>query len=266
VRTELHFHLLPGVDDGPTDDAEATELARLAVADGTRVVVATPHVNAVEIAELPDRLEQLRTVLSGDGVQLEIRQGGELSPDDVFRLSQAELDSIAHGPRGRRWVLLEAPLAASQSAFEPAAEEVRARGFGLVLAHPERSAGYSIEMVCEQARLGTVIQINASSLVGVHGSRPERAAVEVAQSGVQFVLASDAHSPQRPPLLSEGARVLAAAGLDADTVYGAVDAGPSRLVRHGLPPVRRGIVGERAERRRTRGRRLLRSISLGGSG
>jgi protein-tyrosine phosphatase len=264
VRTELHFHLLPGVDDGPTDDADAIELARLAVTDGTGVIVATPHVNAVEIADLPERLEQLRTVLGGAGVQLEIRQGGELSPDDVFRVSQAELDSIAHGPRGRRWVLLEAPLTSSQSALALAAEELRARGFGLLLAHPERSPGYSIEMVREQARLGAVIQINASSLAGVHGSRPERAAVEVAQSGVQFVLASDAHSPERPPLLSEGARALAAAGLDTNTVRGAVDAGPARLVRHGLPPARQGNVGERGERRRTRGRRLLRSISLGG--
>lgn len=240
MRTELHFHLLPGVDDGPTDDAEATELARLAVADGTRVIVATPHVNAVEIAELPERLKQLRAVLSRAGVQLDVRQGGELSPDDVPRVTQVELESIAHGPRGRRWVLLEAPLTPGQSALEPAAEEVRARGFGVLIGHPERSPGYSIEMVREQVRLDAVIQINASSLVGVHGARAERAAGEIARSGVPFVLASDAHSSERPPLLSEAARALAAAGLDADTIRGAVDAGPSRLLCDGLAEVNHG--------------------------
>ena len=43
-RAELHFHLLPGVDDGPGDMAESVELARLAVADGTSLVTVTPHV------------------------------------------------------------------------------------------------------------------------------------------------------------------------------------------------------------------------------
>ena len=32
---DVHFHLLPGVDDGPEDMAESVELARAAVADGT---------------------------------------------------------------------------------------------------------------------------------------------------------------------------------------------------------------------------------------
>ena len=63
VRTELHFHLLPGIDDGPRDDREAIELARLAVADGTRRVVATPHVRLLDLDELPMRTAQLRARL-----------------------------------------------------------------------------------------------------------------------------------------------------------------------------------------------------------
>ena len=43
---DLHFHLLPGVDDGPGDMDASLELARRAVADGIGTVVATPHVRA----------------------------------------------------------------------------------------------------------------------------------------------------------------------------------------------------------------------------
>jgi protein-tyrosine phosphatase len=64
MRTELHFHLLPGVDDGPPDDAAALELARAAVSDGTGCVVATPHVRLVGIRELPDRVRRLRAPLA----------------------------------------------------------------------------------------------------------------------------------------------------------------------------------------------------------
>ena len=41
---DLHSHILPGVDDGSTDLEMSVEMARLAVADGTRVLACTPHV------------------------------------------------------------------------------------------------------------------------------------------------------------------------------------------------------------------------------
>src|SRR3954454_25254389 len=65
-RTDIHFHALPGVDDGPATMEDSLELARLAVRDGTRTVVATPHIRREyladpsevrpRVAELQDRL------------------------------------------------------------------------------------------------------------------------------------------------------------------------------------------------------------------
>jgi tyrosine-protein phosphatase YwqE len=42
--TDLHVHLLPGLDDGPAGAAEAVALLRALVAEGVRAAVATPHV------------------------------------------------------------------------------------------------------------------------------------------------------------------------------------------------------------------------------
>jgi protein-tyrosine phosphatase len=266
VRTELHFHLLPGVDDGPADTAEAIELARMAVDDGTGTVVATPHVSKVEIAELPGRVQQLRVALNGAGVDLAVRQGGELSPDDVFAITDAELEAIAQGPAQRRWVLLEAPLIFPSASLASAADEVRARGFDVLIGHPERSTAVSLEDLHEHVMRGSIIQINASSLVGVHGGRAERKAVELARSGVPFVLASDAHTPSRPPLLTEGASVLATAGIDGELIRDAAETGPARLLREGLPqPVsdRSGLSRRfrRLRSRAPRGRRRAPALS-----
>ncbi|MGZ8634325.1 MAG: CpsB/CapC family capsule biosynthesis tyrosine phosphatase, partial [Solirubrobacteraceae bacterium] len=63
-RVELHFHLLPGVDDGPPDLATAVELARAAVRDGTRLVTCTPHASFVDVAEIPERVRELRLALA----------------------------------------------------------------------------------------------------------------------------------------------------------------------------------------------------------
>src|SRR6185503_10601046 len=40
---DLHCHILPGVDDGAVNLADAVAMCRLAAADGCTVMVATPH-------------------------------------------------------------------------------------------------------------------------------------------------------------------------------------------------------------------------------
>jgi hypothetical protein len=54
-------------------------------------------------------------------------------------LTDAELEVIAHGPPGARWVLYEVPFKGVDDALVDGAEELRRRGFGVLLAHPERS-------------------------------------------------------------------------------------------------------------------------------
>jgi protein-tyrosine phosphatase len=235
VRTELHFHLLPGVDDGPRNAAEAIALASLAVADGTGRIVVTPHVRSVVVGELADRAERLRSLLREAGIELDLRAGGELSPDDVQSLGDAQLEALAQGPPGRRWLLVEAPLQPTRPDLATAAGELRARGFEVLIAHPERSRSTPLAQLRAQVALGACLQLNASSLLGAHGREAERVSLTLADSGMPFVLASDAHSASRPPLLTEGAARLAAAGVDPAVIAFAAETGPERLLSDGLP-------------------------------
>ena len=234
MRTELHTHLLPGVDDGPADEAEALALARLVVADGTRTVVATPHVSMVRIATLHERVDRLVGALRRARIPLEVLPGGELSPSDVARARDAELEAIAQGPPDARWLLLEAPLWFGPPGLSAAAEQLRALGYDVLIGHPERSPTFSLDELRTLVRRGSVVQVNASSLAGRHGARARQLGLEVVTSGLPFVLASDAHSLERPPLLSEGARVLLAAGVDRRTIRTAIDTGPGLLLEAGL--------------------------------
>ncbi|MFZ1574250.1 MAG: CpsB/CapC family capsule biosynthesis tyrosine phosphatase [Chromatiaceae bacterium] len=40
---DLHCHMLPGIDDGPTELETALEMTRVAVADGITLTACTPH-------------------------------------------------------------------------------------------------------------------------------------------------------------------------------------------------------------------------------
>jgi protein-tyrosine phosphatase len=241
-RVELHFHLLPGVDDGPHDLATALDLAREAVADGTGLVVCTPHAHMIDVAELPDRVRRLRAALAAAGIELEIRGGAELSWDHVARYDGPALEAVAQGPPGRRWILLEAPLPGTGDLddFEPAAQELRERGYGLLVGHPERSPAMNgdPEAVDRLLAAGDRVQVNASSLVGYHGDGARAAAIALARSGRVDVLASDAHQPfVRGPALSRAVAVLREHGIaDAERL---VSAEPRALLDRGIAPARR---------------------------
>ena len=52
--TDMHIHILPGVDDGSSSWEESLAMARCAADDGITAMVCTPHMNAEE-----DGLEKL---------------------------------------------------------------------------------------------------------------------------------------------------------------------------------------------------------------
>src|SRR3954453_908818 len=100
-RAEIHFHLLPGIDDGPATMEDSLELARLAVRDGTRPVVATPHVRAdffTDVHWLPQRGRELNARLALEGTPLDVIQGAEVGPDIVGSFDAAALEQVAVGP------------------------------------------------------------------------------------------------------------------------------------------------------------------------
>ena len=70
-RTDIHFHLLPGVDDGPATLADSIDLARAAVRDGTGTIVATAHVRSDFVTDvwlLRDRVREVKAALARDEV------------------------------------------------------------------------------------------------------------------------------------------------------------------------------------------------------
>jgi protein-tyrosine phosphatase len=243
-RVELHFHLLPGVDDGPSDLATALELARAAVSDGTRLVTCTPHAAFVDLAEIPERVRELQSALSDAGIDLEVRTGAELSWDDVPGLGGAELETIAQGPPARRWLLLEAPLPGTGTLadLQESAHELRDRGFGLLIGHPERSPALTGAPGAVEGLLdaGDRLQVNGSSLTGYHGRAARAAGLDLIASSFVAVVASDAHLPTaRAPSLSAAVAVLSSHGTPAEQAEALVGAAPRALLARGIAPRRR---------------------------
>lgn len=237
---ELHFHALHGLDDGPATLDESLELIRLAAADGSGTVVATPHVRTdfvTDVSDLTERVLELQQAADAALIPVEVRAGGELGHDMVGRMSQGELDTIAQGPPDARWLLVEAPFAELGEDFHAATDELRDRGFGVVVAHPERSADaalYAAAGLRRELAAGSLAQVNAQSITGAHGAEAWKAAFKLIEQGLVSAVSSDAHGITRPPLLGEAHARMLERGVDAARCRGLTFGGPRRLLTRGV--------------------------------
>jgi protein-tyrosine phosphatase len=241
---DLHFHLLPGVDDGPSDLSESLELARAAVEAGTRAIVATPHVRhdlgTTDAREIHARVRELRAELKAAGIPLELSCGGELGHETALDLGSDELDLLAQGPPGARWLLVETPFDGIGDDFHAATDRLRAHGFGVLVAHPERSADASLDGAAGLRRelgAGSRAQLNALSLTGGHGEEARGSAWDLLRDRLIDVVASDAHGPTRPPALRQAYRALREGGLTPEAAGTLVGAAPRALLARGIRPL-----------------------------
>ena len=239
ARVDLHFHLLPGLDDGPTTIEESVGLARAAVAEGTRTIVATPHVRpdyVTDVSELPEIVAAVAGRFELEGIDLAVHCGAELGHDMVGRMSQEELETIAIGPANARWLLVETPFGGLDDTVSNAADELRDRGFAVVLAHPERSTGlleHHHAGLRRELERGTMLQVNALSLIGRHGEEAEDAANYLVAEGLVEVIASDAHSLVRGPALTVAHDAVMARGISVRAARRLTDVNPARLLTRG---------------------------------
>jgi protein-tyrosine phosphatase len=239
---DLHSHVLPSLDDGPADISGALALARVAVAAGTRVIAATPHIGLrypVVPDELPERIASLRARLADEGIQLEIVGGGELAPTAVADLGDDELRAITLG--GGTCILLECPFTRAAGLMPALVEHLQRRGFRVLLAHPERSPEFLRDPAGLSAliRGGAMVQVTASAFRGDFGRTARRFALELLDAGLVHVVASDAHdardrSPVVLPLVRDAVR---RQGLPTTTIEYLTAEAPQALLEDApLPP------------------------------
>lgn len=197
---DLHSHILPGVDDGVRTVEEAIALARGAVADGVRVLAATPHVREdyPTSAETMERLvAELRDRLREDAVPLDLRPGGEVALDRLEMLGEDEIRRFGLGGNPS-YLLVEFPYLGWPLAIEQQVAELRERGVTAVLAHPERNREVQArpERLRSAVEAGALVQLTAAAVDGRLGRPARAAAFALLEHGLAHMVASDAHSSQ----------------------------------------------------------------------
>ena len=204
---DLHFHCLPGLDDGPRNWNEAFALLRLAAAEGTSGVVATPHVLRSPWENLDAPLRQGLV----DTLNARLRGRPRVFSGCEFYYTSEALDGLDLGPTGPltrypggRHALVEFDAAHVPSTWPSLLHELKVHGVTPILAHPERNAvlARNPDLLDEIVERGAYAQITAGSLLGEFGPTAGAACGEFFRRRLVHLVASDAHSvAHRPPRL-----------------------------------------------------------------
>jgi protein-tyrosine phosphatase len=205
---DIHCHILPGLDDGPANLDFSLQMARAAVAAGTQLIVATPHIRAdfdVDPGEIESRVDLFNDRLQRERMPLRVLPGAEIGWANALELDDTLLAKLALGSGHR--ILLESPYGRQHVDLEGIIAGLSERGFQAVLAHPERCPLFQkdIGRLRQIVAAGTLCSITAASMLGRFGETPRAFTVELLREGLVHDVASDAHDHiHRPPGLVEG--------------------------------------------------------------
>lgn len=210
--TDIHSHILFGVDDGSEDLAESLEMAEIAVQNGIREMIVTPHGNLepeMDPKEYRENLRLLREALKEQGNPLVLYPGMEIygSYDMIERLKEGKLFTL----NDTKYVLIEYDFHAEAYEFDQLLGIALDAGYMPIVAHAERYR-------CVQRDPGTVyrwyemgcgIQVNKGSITGSFGRVVQRTAMELINHRLVTAVATDAHGCyRRTPYMREAEDIL----------------------------------------------------------
>ncbi len=202
MLTDLHCHMLPGIDDGAREMDQSLAMARIAVADGISTTVVTPHhLNGVysnPAQRIRSGIEQLNEALQKAGIGLNILPGCELhlTPELPAELDRGTALTIANQGKA---ALVELPVHTVPMGAEHLLEQLLAMGLTPVIAHPERNSELrrTPQRLGEWVQMGCLGQVTVQSCTGRFGEGVQQAARFMVQNGYIHVAASDAHRDRR---------------------------------------------------------------------
>lgn len=207
---DIHSHIIPGIDDGAVDMAEASEMLKLAALDRTRHIVATPHFSQLNTSDvLRVKTAELLEQAVLNNIDIKIYSGSEvlIDPDTPGLIENGKIAAI----NGSRYVLVEFPMIKIPAYAPEVLYQIQLRGMVPIIAHAERYSDIVANpaLVREYVERGMLVQITAGSLTGFFGRRIEKTAWLIVKSGMAHFVASDAHGARgRTPLLSKAAALV----------------------------------------------------------
>ncbi|NML67268.1 capsular biosynthesis protein [Hymenobacter sp. RP-2-7] len=201
LRTDMHSHLLPGLDDGAETVAHSLDLLRELRELGFHKLIMTPHVMGDFYKNTPEgiraALAELRTAAEAAGLgDIKLECAAEYYLDEwLGRKLAAGTELLTFGGE-QRYLLFETSFLNEPLNLRTTIFDLQAAGYRPVLAHPERYVYYYgrfAEIEKLRNEYGVLLQINLNSLAGYYSPAARQAAEKMIDSRLVDFVGTDTH-------------------------------------------------------------------------
>jgi len=196
LKTDVHSHLIPGIDDGSKNMEETLIMLRKFEELGYKKVITTPHIMSDfyrnDMETILNGLQDVRNTLPSAGITIEIEAAAEYYLDHHFRelIERKELLTF-----GSNHILFELSFTQEQKGLNEVIFDLMTEGYKPVLAHVERYPYYSNawDKLLRLRERGVLLQININSLSGQYGPQVKRMAEQLIDRDWVDLVGSDCH-------------------------------------------------------------------------
>lgn len=196
LRTDMHSHLIPGIDDGSISMDDTIGMLSKFKELGYKKIITTPHIMSDFYKNTPkiilQGLSDVREELKRIELDIELEAAAEYYFDEtLFSILEKKEFLTFSGNK----VLIEFSFATPPSGHETLLFDMLAQGYKPVIAHFERYQYFhgSIEQARHWRENGMLIQLNINSLCGHYGPAVKKQAEVLVDSGLIDFIATDCH-------------------------------------------------------------------------
>lgn len=207
LTTDVHSHLLPGLDDGVKSFEEAEEIIRMFQHLGYTKLITTPHIIQDSFRNTPTtiyaKLKELNQYLRENKISVTVQAAAEYYLDEnLMHLLQVDQPLLTFGQQLLLFEtnFLNEPLNLKEFIFI-----ANTKGYKPVLAHPERYLYLqnNLTKIEDLIQRGVLLQINIGSLGGLYSKPVQVTAQKLIDKGWVHLLGSDCHHQEHVKLIEK---------------------------------------------------------------
>ncbi len=195
LRTDIHSHFIPGIDDGSPDMETSISLIKEMHKLGFEKVITTPHVmsdfykNSSEtiLKGLADICSELKV----QNINMEIEAAAEYYIDYDFEQKIGKEKFLTFGDD---YILVELSFMEAPKNLFDIIFKLQLEGYKVVLAHPERYAFFTMKDYEELVNRGVFLQVNWLSIIGYYSPQIEQKTKVLIDAEMVSFIGSDCHN------------------------------------------------------------------------
>lgn len=205
-HTDVHCHILPGVDHGAKNIQNGIELLKADMDMGIDRVILTSHVTSETFENTPETLQAafdtFKAAVDEAGLDIEMHLSAEYRIDDYWQKEYAAGHII---PMPGNYILLENSFVQELIGSDQMMFDLMCKGYKPILAHPERYPywAHNRERYEKMHNTNLKFQINILSFTGYFGSSARNTANWLVKNGMVDMLGSDMHHLEHAEIIKD---------------------------------------------------------------